>query len=353
MLTNTFMESLLGQFYSRIRGSQEDIASTGLSYILNKSKGARDALQNVISNDTGINLPDLKYIAQSIGGNLERPDISGVTTTDENERLIIEAKFWASLTENQPLEYLKRIGVSSVLLFICPTLRSRSLYSEIKNRVVQIEIPEKSANDRLIVLPDNKYILIKTWDEILAVIKSNLVQEGSTSLVSDIDQLIGFCKVIDDNSFLPIQSDDLSPKYPRRLMSYCDLIDNLVEELRNNGKFMTEKLRATPQRDGYVRFGYYEKLALTLYFSMDLWSKNLDTPFWIGFQDSKNWATTPQLIESCHKAERLIDTKIFQKDRIYFPIFPKLDVTEDIVIKDMANQIVLLIDTVNDNFIAA
>ncbi|HRP37742.1 MAG TPA: hypothetical protein PLS50_08100, partial [Candidatus Dojkabacteria bacterium] len=71
------------------------------------------------------------------------------------------------------------------------------------------------------------------------------------------------------------------------------------------------------------------------------------------FQDSKNWATTPQLIESCHKTERLIDTKIIQKDRIYFPIFPKLDVTEDIVIKDMANQIVLLIDTVNDNFIAS
>lgn len=347
------MESLLGQFYSRIRGSQEDIASTGLSYILNKSKGARDALQNVISNDTGINLPDLKYIAQSIGENLERPDISGVTTTDENERLIIEAKFWASLTENQPLEYLKRIGESSVLLFICPTLRSRSLYSEIKNRVLKIEIPEKSANDRLIVLPDNKYILIKTWDEILAVIKSNLVQEGSTSLVSDIDQLIGFCKVIDDNSFLPIQSDDLSPKYPRRFLSYCDLIDNLVDELKKTDNFNTKGLKATAQRDGYIRYGYYDKLSLTLYFSMDLWSKYIDTPFWIAFTNREDWATTPQIIESCHKAEKLLKTKSIHTYRIYFPIYPKLDVTEDIVIKDMAQQIGLLIDTVNDNFVAA
>jgi hypothetical protein len=31
------MQSLLGQFYNRIKGSQEDIASESLTYILKKS----------------------------------------------------------------------------------------------------------------------------------------------------------------------------------------------------------------------------------------------------------------------------------------------------------------------------
>ena len=42
------MASLLGQFYTRIIGSQEDIASEGLAYILQKSKSARLALNKIV-----------------------------------------------------------------------------------------------------------------------------------------------------------------------------------------------------------------------------------------------------------------------------------------------------------------
>lgn len=54
------MESLLGQFYSRIKGSQEDIASIGIAYILGKSRTARDSLDRMIHHDIGIDLRELK-----------------------------------------------------------------------------------------------------------------------------------------------------------------------------------------------------------------------------------------------------------------------------------------------------
>ena len=41
------MESLLGQFYNRIKGSQEDIASEGLTYIHNKSIRARQTINQI------------------------------------------------------------------------------------------------------------------------------------------------------------------------------------------------------------------------------------------------------------------------------------------------------------------
>ncbi len=46
------MKSLLGQFYQRIKGSQEDIASEGLVYILNKTSEGRKSINQIINHDT-------------------------------------------------------------------------------------------------------------------------------------------------------------------------------------------------------------------------------------------------------------------------------------------------------------
>lgn len=87
------MQSLLGLFYSRIRGSQEDIASEGLAYILQRSEAARLAVRKLIKADCGLELSDLTYVTQNVGEKLERPDVSGFDI-DGKEVLILEAKFW-------------------------------------------------------------------------------------------------------------------------------------------------------------------------------------------------------------------------------------------------------------------
>ena len=103
------MQSLLGLFYNKIKGSQEDIASESLVYILKQSFESRQVLNQIINNNTGHNFSDLTYDTQNVGEELERPDISGI---DENgkEVFLIEAKFWASLTQNQPNGYLERLN---------------------------------------------------------------------------------------------------------------------------------------------------------------------------------------------------------------------------------------------------
>jgi len=37
------METFLGQFYSRIKGTQEDIASEGLAYILQRAENRKES----------------------------------------------------------------------------------------------------------------------------------------------------------------------------------------------------------------------------------------------------------------------------------------------------------------------
>lgn len=124
------MQSLLGQSYSRIKGSQEDIASEGLTYILQRSKSARLAINKIIKSDCGLDFEDLIFSTQNSGKNLERPDIPGFDANGK-EVLILEAKFWAALTDNQPMEYLKRLKQNSALVFICPKPRVRPVFGEL------------------------------------------------------------------------------------------------------------------------------------------------------------------------------------------------------------------------------
>ena len=117
--------SLLAYLYPRIRGSQEDVATLSLSYLLTQSDILCSAFTKALSMHLHLS-PDtsIHYNTQVIGQQRERPDIVGV---DENgvERIICEAKFFAALTENQPNGYLRRLaGIeNSGLIFLCPDSR--------------------------------------------------------------------------------------------------------------------------------------------------------------------------------------------------------------------------------------
>jgi len=226
------MKSLLGQFYHRIRGSQEDIATEGLTYVLQQSQSARDAVKILVRNEVGLDIGNLDYVTQDVGINLERPDISGKDNSGK-ELLIIEAKFWASLTDNQPVEYLSRLAENSLLIFVCPSLRTRPLFQEIDNRLQAADIKYESESDNyLFTLKSNRYLMIKSWTQVLNQVRQFLVQDNEQSLVSDIDQIRGLVEIIDSQAFLPIQDKELSPSYARRISSFYDLIDHVVSELK-------------------------------------------------------------------------------------------------------------------------
>ena len=53
------MQSLLGQFYSSIKGSQEYIASEVLTYVLQRSKSAQLAINKIIKSDCDLDFKDL------------------------------------------------------------------------------------------------------------------------------------------------------------------------------------------------------------------------------------------------------------------------------------------------------
>jgi hypothetical protein len=340
------MQSLLGQFYSRIKGSQEDIASEGLTYILQRSKSARLAINKLIRSDCGLDFEELTFSTQKSGDNLERPDISGCNINGK-EVLILEAKFWAALTDNQPMGYLERLKQNSALVFVCPTLRVRSVFDELLKRA---KATNCTANQEAhsIKFDGNIHLMVKTWNEILATIKLHLVQNNEQLLISDIDQVIGFCDTIDSNAFLPLQSDDLSPKYAKRIKSYYDLIDKVVDELKKREFADTVGLKMTAQRFGYTGYLHIKQFGVSLNLDFDCWAEFADTPFWLGVQritSDKKWAMTNKLRTECKKVASQLRFTVYEPNNqeVMFALVPLLDKTEDIVISDLADQIISLI----------
>ena len=61
------------------------------------------------------------------------PDLVGNDDTDVT-RLMLEAKFWAGLTDRQPVDYLRRLPEGGMLLFVAPGSRLPSLWPELLRR---------------------------------------------------------------------------------------------------------------------------------------------------------------------------------------------------------------------------
>jgi hypothetical protein len=334
------MASLLGQFYNKIKGSQEDIASEGLAYILQHSKSAKNALQKIIKLESGLNFQDINYTTQNVGEKLERTDISGYNF-DNQEVIILEAKFWASLTDNQPIGYLERLSANSILLFICPTLRVSPIFNEVQKRISDAKLDfDSNPNGYSIKLANDKSVVVKTWNEILGAIRLQLIQDNDQYL-SDIDQIIGFCETVDSNAFMPFHSKDFSPSNAKRINSFYDIADKVINELRKHKMADTTRLKATPQRNGYSRYFRIDKLGVALNVRFDFWEKVADTPFWIYFGwDHQRDEHLKKLIKIIASKRSIITYE--NNNNLYLPLFPVVEQTEDIVVKNITEQIISL-----------
>ena|SRR5690554_1568068 len=335
--------SLLARFFNQIKSSQEDIASEGLRYILQNSDLAKSIIKGQIKTKTNIELPELNYVSQISKTDLGRTDISGIDING-NETVIFEAKFWASLTENQPISYLKRLSDNSVLAFICPSLRKNSLYIELIKKLNEQNIEFKTDENLLkFELENNKFILIQSWTEILEPIKTILKANNQDNFVSDIDQIIGFCEIIDKNSFIPLNDRDLSPEIGRRISSFYELTDEVISELSKSKNYKRSKLtEGKPSKEfGYYKYRLYDEYAISFGLNFDYWTKFADTPFWLRISEASDFKQKPKLKFKLKNVSAKISKPAFENDSydLFFPIYPKQYEDKNSVIKNMVEQI--------------
>ena len=293
--------SLLAFLYLRIKGSQEDVATYSLNYILGKSEVLRSEFTRLISQRLHLDYQPLIYSAQVIGSQKERPDIVGVK--DEQEEIIIEAKFFAALTENQPGTYLDRLQGRGGLIFICPESRLNGLWAHLQ----ELEKTSEPLGEYC-VNRNGTHMAIISWKTVFEALQL-CSENNAIDTKEDLHQLIGFCKEIESNDFIPFKAEDLGADMAKSMDRY------------------------------YILDG----IGLGLYFHRGIWKKSTPpSPFCLGF------FTDEALVKNylCSLESRMVERD--NNGFSYIVLTPPIALTREESAQYLADQIVYHVRKINE-----
>ena len=201
-------------------------------------------------------------------------------------RVRIENKFWAPLTDAQPVASLETLpeDVPAALLFIVPGGRMDGLWRELKRRCDEgkIRLGLDSGTDVLRWARSGPHTLaITSWEHVLNGLECAALEDPA--LQQDIAQLRGWTGRMDDvDAFLPLRECEVTAQdRARRRVNYSDLIPVIVDALAAEGIASTERLGSA---HGYHWSGRYlrvqGKFGLWLGVHLKHWKRWGLTPVW-------------------------------------------------------------------------
>ena len=268
----------------------EDTAVEALGYILSKSPSSRSALNRVLRSAVA-DLNSIERVRTQVTGDTgARPDLVGFDEHDK-ERVLIEAKFWAGLTENQPNGYLKRLPTDgpSALLFVAPEARRDTLWAELQRRATA-ELNDSSEENGLRsakVCGSQRFLMLTSWRSLLGQMANQSSEAGESSTQIDIRQLQGLTERMDEEAFLPLQSMELAPSFARRMLGLNRLIDDATQRGIRDKWISTKGLAVAAHTTGYGR--WIRLYGETAWFGVNVWSwaQKAETPIWVEFSRKK------------------------------------------------------------------
>ena len=284
--------TLFAQILPMFTGQIERAATEALKHILEQSEPARNSLANMLLT-AGVAVDSLKaFQTEASGDDGERVDLV-CSDTSGTERVLIEAKFWAGLTDNQPNTYLARLPKEghSVLLFIAPAQRMETLWPELCGRAQEnheLTVLSESGDLRNVIIDGSERKMMATsWRAVLEQMDARASIAGDSAAVTDISQLRGLTERMDADAFLPIHSDELGQEFPRRMLNLVQLVDDATQRAIVNGWADAAGLRITPQWHGYGR--YFRLYGVVVWFGIDFrhWAGQGESPIWVHSQDGK------------------------------------------------------------------
>jgi hypothetical protein len=338
-------QSLFGYLINKFSNQAEDLATESLNYIINQSIVAKQALLELVFHSTGIKFEDILFQTQVAGADDARPDIVG-SDSEGRQVFIIEAKFWAGLTINQPVTYVNRLPkeVNSLLLFLAPAIRIQTLWPELlvrcKEKGVAIEAIIRKKDDFIIGhIDENRSLAITSWRFILDVLFQSLNAAKELEFASDVMQLQGLCEQMDTEAFLPIRSEELSSIHGRRIVQYCHLVNDIVDTLKSEGLAETQGLKATGSLGVYGKYFLLHGFPSFLNFSAEDWSRVRETPLWLKIK-GKDWKYSKDVREKLLPLKREEPTRLFRNGDWYcIPLYLKTGVEREQIMEHLLEQI--------------
>ena len=269
--------SLLADLVLMMSSSPEDVATRALELLLKRSPAAGATLDRLLNEWRGSSGPSaVRWTSQVIGEDGGRTDLEGY---DAQGRVlaILENKFWAGLTENQPNTYVNRLpDADGILVFVAPSTRVPLLTHEIGLRLPIVDPHQNefstAGESRVARLAGAKTVVVTSWTALLESIGTAMDAAGEYNNLADLRQLQALVAKMDLEGFRPFTVTDLTGDTPRLILRLCGLVDNAVQQLLMRPYANRRGLRASAGQGWYGHYLRIHGFGVQLIVSAQRWS---------------------------------------------------------------------------------
>lgn len=319
-------QTVLGYLATRFSAHPENLATEALLHIVGRSLVAKHALLTFFHQFGIILADDTLFACQQACMDGSIPDLVG-TDSRGKKRVIVEAKFWAGLTDNQPVNYLNCLPEDepAILLFISPAMRLNILWSELLIRCRSSNIkmdPDQQqglAEIKLRTIGKRQVLALTSWRVLLTHMANNLNAQGDLATLSDVLQLQGLCDRMDAEAFMPLRSEELTATTAIRLLQFRRIVDDVANSLISD-RTASAYSRASDSGGTFYRPLLLHGFRCYLQLSLDLWGRHRSTPIWLSVADSE-WRLTTPVREALAPLQRLEPPGVIEEGpRMFIPL---------------------------------
>lgn len=284
----------------------EPAATRALGYLLRSGK-KRGPLQAVIGLlPAGIQFAPGRVECEEMHGD-NQPDVS-LYDADGRLRVLLENKFWAGLTDRQPVGYLDLLGGrrDAAVVFVAPRERIEPLWRELGRRCAGADRAfenEGRTGGLVFARAGGTIVAAVSWGAVLATLESAAEKKATRR---DIAQLRGLTDRMEREGFLPFRGEELTDCWTaRQLMQYFDIIQSITDACKH-----AEAKKLSWGGTGH-RYGRYFHLPPNLKnfwlgVDFDTWRRRGVSPLWLALQASEHTAKwNKELTEARAEIERL------------------------------------------------
>lgn len=331
------MSDLFGHLATRFGRSPEDLATEGLCYVLNH-RVAGNAFAAFVNERAEADLPEnLTFRTQEAATDGDgQPDMRGASG-DGTTRLLVESKFWAGLTQNQPNGYLLELNETpgSVLLFLVPHPRREYIWPKIRDAAAE-EFDVETNDGYRVSLANGTTLVLCSWRDALNAVEAGVQAEGGMrGILEDIRQVQSLCERYSREGFVPLRGDELGQDVGKRVWQIFGLAKDLQNRFGPEWE-VSSSPTTTRYRYGYKAhlFGFKTFVAIHYFW----WSKRGNSPIWVRIF-AKTRQRRDEVIHALQPDIEAFPHKDKFPNQAVIPLPLKLGVERDEVLSDLARQL--------------